>query len=183
MNCFQVSSLRSLSILFLLFKSILTQSNRTDLRFCRHVIGDLDANAQVNSTGSQLFQFSNEFSGDQDWRLSVTLNDTRDPVLVSSMHEIQGYLSVPEDVEAEVCIYMYGGMDHLAGDQMSGCEDIISQECVEYLERNIKFPTIGIRNNDGNRRCNQRPIDDEAREMCGDKLYRGPLIHNCKCIL
>ncbi|KAH7402902.1 hypothetical protein BKA66DRAFT_564788 [Pyrenochaeta sp. MPI-SDFR-AT-0127] len=174
----RAQSLKLVSVLFLLFTTTLTQSNGTDRRFCRYVVGNFDSNASVNSTGSRPFQFSNEFSGDQDWYLSVTVNDTRDPILVSSMHEVQGYISVAETTQADICVYMFGGMNAPAGDEMDGCEGTISEECVNFLEREIRFPTPSVRDRNGERRCNPRPMDDEAKKICGDALFRGPLISN-----
>lgn len=109
--------------------------NSTDLARCPLTVGELSPNARVNSTGMRSFRWSNE---EADWYLTTTLNDTRDPVLVASLHDFQGYISAPMDTQARACVFMFDGLNAtVAGD--SGCDNALSTGCVDFLKKNATF--------------------------------------------
>jgi hypothetical protein len=69
-------------------------NNTTDLDKCPRTIGSLDSAATANSTGKVALRF--DAPPNEDWFFSVTLNDARSSVLVSMLHDFQGYLSFPQ---------------------------------------------------------------------------------------
>lgn len=169
-----------LALSLLVTPSIAQNNTAPDLSTCLNTIGTLSSTAHVNTTGNQPFRFANPYSGDEDWYLSVTLNDTRSSLLVSTLHDIQGYISVPDEVEGDACIYMFSGLDAAPGDGANGCEGLLSEDCINFLKREIRYPVSSARDREGRVRCYPAPMDDEARRVCGDALFQGGVVSNCK---
>jgi len=146
----------SFSVLSLLLAaSLAAAQNSTDLTRCPLSIGELSPNARVNSTGMRSFRWSGD---DADWFLTSTFNDTRDPVLVSSRHDSQGYISAPMNSRARVCVFMFDGLNAtVAGD--SGCDDALSAGCVDFLKREAGF----------GERC-RGPENEDVAAACGRRV-------------
>ncbi|KAH6062596.1 hypothetical protein HBI67_143530 [Parastagonospora nodorum] len=146
-----------LQVVMGLFSSTLAQNSSTDLSRCALSIGELSPNARVNSTGMRSFRWQ---EGDPDWYLTTTLNDTRNPVLVSQLHDFQGYISAPMDTDAQVCVFMLNGINAtVAGD--NGCENALRPECVDFLKKNHVF----------SEQCQAPPERDALVAACGQQGF------------
>lgn len=174
------TNLLSLGTLFFLLSPSIAQENSTSLSTCPFGLNGRDPDARVNTTGTQPFRFANPYSGDADWYLSVTLNDTRDPILTFTLHDIQGYLSVPEGVEANACVYMYTGLDAIGRDGENGCDGLLSVDCINLLKRDIRFPVQSAIDQSGRWRCQPPAQDDAIREACGNGIFQQGIIFTCK---
>jgi hypothetical protein len=146
--------------LMVFFSSSLAQ-NTTSTTRCPSVIGTLSPNAHVNSTGMRSFQWTDE---EQDWYLTSTLNDSRSSFLTSQLHDVQGYISAPIDTDAKACVFTFEGLNATAGGD-SGCEGVLSQNCIDFLTRNLTFPSSQT----GEKKC-KAPALDQIREACGDQM-------------
>ncbi|KAF1914022.1 hypothetical protein BDU57DRAFT_331056 [Ampelomyces quisqualis] len=134
-------------------------TNSTDIDRC-HSLGEFSSSAIVNSTGSQSFRWSSQ---EKDWYFTTTFNDTRDPLLVGGLQDLEGYISAPADTEAEVCVYMMRGVNTTGGGG-DGCEGVLSQSCVDWLTKTVTYAPW----NDGRReRCANTPQREEVETTCG----------------
>lgn len=136
-------------------------TNSTDTDSCSS-FGEFSSSAIVNSTGSQSFRWSSQ---EKDWYFTTTFNDTRDPILVNQIQDLEGYISAPADTEATVCIYMLNGINATGGGD-NGCEGVLSQSCVDWLTKTVTYAP----RNDGRREvCANMPRREEieAAGACG----------------
>jgi len=134
-------------------------------------ISSLSFNASINSTGTQPFQLGSPF---RDWYLTMTLNDTRSPNLRVQLHDLQGWISAPEDVIASACVYLLPGLDVQASDAggASGCDGALSTGCREWLRREIgERMDVGV----GSTTCPRLPERELIRENCPDEVALGGL--------
>jgi hypothetical protein len=106
---------------------------------CSYNIGSFDSDASVNSTGKIKFQFDND---DTKYYLSVTLNDTRRQstesvtIVPEVLHDIQGWLSFPNDTSGYACAYKLSSVNASSPDGgRNGCDGVLSTECVDELSK------------------------------------------------
>ncbi|KAH7078728.1 hypothetical protein BKA63DRAFT_250237 [Paraphoma chrysanthemicola] len=150
---------------------LVTNGTSTGLNWCPHVIGTLSPNAPVNSTGLRSFRWLGQT---QDWYLTMAFNDTRSPVLVSQMHDLQGYISAPADSDAVACVHMLGGLNATSGGG-SGCDGVLSLECIAWLSDHMHYATRG---SPSDLRCANNPNTTELRRVCGSDMASQGVIGN-----
>lgn len=148
-------------------------TNTTDLTRCPLVIENFSPNVSVNSTGTQSFKWTSETD---DWFLTMTLNDTRNPLLRSQMHYLQGYLSMPEETTGGLCAYMLPGLDTDAdaGKGQVGCDNILSEECIRYLE--ASGGPISQNSVQGKIGCPSPPPVAEMRQRCANERWHENMV-------
>lgn len=102
----------------------------------------------------------------------MTLNDTRSTYLLSQLHDLQGYLSVPSATTGSACAYMLPGIDigYNDGKANMGCSGVISQSCSQFLQERMQKPLEVISEQE---RCPQLPSKEDLRGSCGDRIANG----------
>lgn len=151
------------------------QNSSVDGR-CPLNIGSFNPDAPVNSTGKVKFQFNNS---DTDFYLSTTYNDSRiestEFVKYSPevTHEIQGWLSAPNNTSGYVCVYKFHGMNASSPEGgMNGCEGVLSTKCIDELVRT----TLPVGSDTGSP-CPRVELTDDLKKLCGNITG---YINNCE---
>ncbi|KAI4649965.1 uncharacterized protein J4E78_008246 [Alternaria triticimaculans] len=78
-----------------------------------------------------------------DLRISVTFGEFRDPDRWSRTFDAQSmvYLSAPPNSLDQTCVWFFHGVDNVRqGDDESGCDGVLPQECLDYLESELTLP-------------------------------------------
>ena len=78
-----------------------------------------------------------------DLRISVTFGESRNPDTQSRAFNAQSmvYLSAPADSLDQTCVWFFHGVDNVRqGDDESGCDGVLPQECLDYLESELTLP-------------------------------------------
>ena len=78
-----------------------------------------------------------------DLRISVTFGESRNPDTQSRAFNAQQlvYLSAPADSLDQTCVWFFHGVDNVRqGDDESGCDGVLPQECLDYLESELTLP-------------------------------------------
>ncbi|OAL49109.1 hypothetical protein IQ07DRAFT_494154, partial [Pyrenochaeta sp. DS3sAY3a] len=122
----------------------------------------------VNATGKRSFTFLGD-GLPNPYYFSVTLNDTRYFADVeSSVHWIQGYVSGPEDTNSSICVYQFGGIDAQQQENRDGCEGVLSDECLVFLQNSIQYPDYRLP-----QECPSPPLADDGRSVCPEMMFDG----------
>lgn len=138
------------------------QTNKTDISQCGS-FNTLSPDAPVNSTGSMSFSWSERI---QDWHFTTTFNDTRDPVLLEGIQNFGTWITVPQDTDTSICIYMLRPIN-ATGTGDNGCDGILSQQCVDWLTENVKYDGW----DDGSQiRCARSPYHEDVTKNCGEHV-------------
>jgi hypothetical protein len=151
------------------------QNSSIDSR-CPLNIGSFNPDAPVNSTGKVKFQFNNS---DTDFYFSTTYNDSRiestEFVKYSPevTHEVQGWLSAPNNTSGYFCVYKLHGMNASSPEGgMNGCEGVLSTECIDELVKT----TLPV-GSDTSSRCPRVETTDGLKKFCGNTSV---IISTCK---
>jgi hypothetical protein len=128
-----------LTLFFYTFAAAQSTGNNTtnlDSSRCPLTIGTLSPDDSFNTMGTQPFQWPGE---EQRWYLTLTLNDTRSELLSSQLHDLQGYLSIPNDIKGSACVYMLPGFDinKEDGNEERGCAGVVSDGCIQSIQRKL----------------------------------------------
>lgn len=132
-----------------------------------------DATSAVNATGQRSFIF---FGDDlpNAYYFSVTLNDTRYFAEVeSSVHWIQGYVSGPQHANSSMCVYQFSGIDAQQDEGRDGCEGILSDDCLIFLQNSIQYPDHRLP-----QECPSPPLSDDGRSVCPEMMFDGGTIYH-----
>ncbi|KNG44726.1 hypothetical protein DDE82_006720 [Stemphylium lycopersici] len=113
-----------------------------------------------------------------DAYVSVTLGDYRDNNRTSSPW-LYGYLSVPENSTRQTCMYMYAPIPGTTeGDESNGCSGIISQDCIDYMKRQLQFPiwASGSSLPDNTPCPSLNRNSEEFEDVCGDVGFGSSIV-------
>jgi hypothetical protein len=125
------------------------------------------SSSSVNATGQRPFTFSG-FDIPHTYYLSTTLNDTRhSPASGSAVHWVQGYISVPQNIDASICVYQFSGIDAVQEDEYDGCRGVLSQECLVFLQNSISYPDSGSQD------CPEPPTAGDGETVCPAMMFNG----------
>lgn len=84
-----------------------------------------------------------------------------------TLHDLQGYLSAPEASEAQVCVFMFNGLNATsASGQKNGCDGVLDDTCTSIL-RDIAFES------DCRLPGPQREWIDAVKKACGNSTVEG----------
>ena len=134
------------------------------------------ATGPINSTGSESLFWNSTTGGDRGapkpWYISVLVNDTGNTLWDNGGTTARPYLSVPNDVNANVCVYSFASRNATSignGSGDIGCAGVLPEGCIAYLRGAIMNETSEI---SGSRaRCDMlslAPEDQKRREeACG----------------
>ena len=128
-------------------------------------------NVPVNASGS---------TNATDSYVSVTLGDERDNNRTSSPW-LYGYLSVPENSTRRTCMYMFAPIAGTTeGDESNGCSGIISQKCIDYMQRELQIPMWSFNGPEPDDiPCPNFDSDsDEYEDACGDVGFGTRLVNS-----
>jgi len=120
----------------LLTTSALAQNSSTiypDSDSCANLNGD-HYEYPVNGSGT---------ANVSDLRISVTFGESRNPDTQSRAFNAQQmvYLSAPAGSVDQTCVWFFDGVDDVRqGDDESGCDGVLPQECLDYLESELTLP-------------------------------------------
>jgi hypothetical protein len=165
---FQVAQLL---VTLILLPSCLAQDNN-DTAWCP------DVSALFNSSGQTSFQIAS--ASDENWYMSLAIQDWRSPVLLEQTQDVKAYISHPESTMVNRgCFYQFNGINASAsGTGANGCEGVLSDECMDAL-RDISFPVVSIRGSKEGLQC-ERIDSDRLRDACPEEML-SPGTMNCKC--
>jgi hypothetical protein len=156
--------------LWLTLTALLHTSSAQRQRDCPG-ISSLSPNTTINSTGTQFFQLGDPFA---NWYLTLTLNDTRSETqnFRHQQHDLQGWISAPADTNATACVYLLPGLNLAAGDGEWGCDGVLTEECLDFLQKDISDRMdVSI----GSATCPRLPERELIRENCPDEVALGGL--------
>lgn len=107
------------------------------------------ATGSINSTGISSFTFnSTTGSGTtKPWYVSIQVNNSASSGNGGTI--AWPYLSVPEDTDADVCIYTFGSRN--ATPTGDNCEGVFPDKCIDYLREAVRNASSGL--GGGRARC------------------------------
>jgi hypothetical protein len=79
-----------------------------------------------------------------DLYVSLTFGDLRfrEPALSNTFQPwTYGYISAPNDTTAQACVYIFTSTEAEEGADNNGCSGVLSQSCINYLQREMQIPT------------------------------------------
>jgi hypothetical protein len=134
------------------------------------------ATGSINSTGSESITWTSVANIDRDdvkpWYVSVLVNNTNKSVDNGGTISWP-FLSVPNGVEANACVYQFGAQNATSTGNVNGavgCGGIFNEKCINYLRESVLNNTSGIGNSPP--RCHlATPTDEEIKrteDACGD---------------
>lgn len=142
------------------------------------------ATGSINATGSESITWTSVANIDRDdvkpWYISVLVNNTNQRVDNGGTISWP-FLSVPDGVEANACVYQFGAQNATSTGDVEGsvgCGGVFTGKCIDYLRESVLNNTSGISGTPP--RCNlPTSTDDELKrteEACGDIGRRFSLV-------
>jgi hypothetical protein len=124
--------------------------------------------SHVNATGTTPFTWNTTSGSSKPWHMSVLVNQTGKMSENGNGGTISWpYLSVPDGVRGNACVYAFGPVNQTATD--GSCGGVFSNECSEYLLDKVRENSRRASGGDGECELWLETSEElvRVREMCG----------------